>query len=394
MRNLRVGIWTQNIAETFGGGPGYYSELVECISKSSFTNADICFIGEDKLESIQIGKYKYYSVRNIRTKKFLFLKITGSVLSKLLHINSLSKIYYKASHNHKLKQYDQLLSICDIIYYPTPMCKYPDFPFICTLWDLGHINSFAFPEVTSYGNLEKKKKHNEVTLFKALMVICESKAGKKEAVDYLKINDKRIRILPLFPTKVISENLTPVKPQKIDDNSLFIHYPAQFWAHKNHYNLVLAFKGVLEKYPNLKLIFTGSDQGNKTYIREITNELNLSNSIIDLGFITLSELKWLYLHSKGLVMPTLIGPTNMPPLEALALGCPVAITDFPGHREQLGDNAIYFNPLDTKDIERAIESLINYAAERKRLRVPTVESNMELLDNYFGELSSIRKMWR
>ena len=95
MRNLRVGIWTQNIAETFGGGPGYYAELVECISKSSFTNADICFIGEDKLESIQIGKYKYYSVRNIRTKKFLFLKIAGSVLSKLLHINSLSKIYYK-----------------------------------------------------------------------------------------------------------------------------------------------------------------------------------------------------------------------------------------------------------------------------------------------------------
>ena len=53
--------------------------------------------------------------------------------------------------------------------------------------------------------------------------------------------------------------------------------------------------------------------------------------------------------------------------------------------------SIYIIP---KDIERAIESLINYAAERKRLKVPTVESNMELLDNYFGELSSIRKMWR
>ena len=101
-----------------------------------------------------------------------------------------------------------------------------------------------------------------------------TRKNQKEAVDYLKINDERIRILPLFPTKVISENLTPVQPQKIDDNSLFIHYPAQFWAHKNHYNLVLAFKGVLEKYPNLKLIFTGSDQGNKTYIREKINELN------------------------------------------------------------------------------------------------------------------------
>ncbi|MDX9781591.1 MAG: glycosyltransferase [Bacteroidales bacterium] len=394
MRNLRVGIWTQNIAATFGGGPGYYAELVECISKSSFSNAEICFIGEDKPESIQIGNYRYYSVRNIRTKKFLFLKIIGSILSKIFHINILSKIYYETSHNHMLKQYDQLLNICDIIYYPTPACKYPDFPFICTLWDLGHINSFAFPEVTSYGNFEKKKNHNEVTLFKALMVICESEAGKKEAIDYLKINKERIRILPLFPTKVISENLTPIKPEKIDEKCVFIHYPAQFWAHKNHYNLILAFMGVLENYPDIKLILTGSDQGNKTYIKETINKLNLSNSIIDLGFITLSELKWLYLHSKGLVMPTLIGPTNMPPLEALALGCPVAITDLPGHREQLGDNAIYFNPLDTKDIGNAIQLLIDNKTERKPLKVPTVEANMKLLDNFFGELKSIRQLWK
>ena len=395
MRKLRVGVWiNNNISATLGGGPGYYSEIIECISRTKFINADICFIGEQALGSTDFGIYKYFSVKNIRSNKYLLIKIIGGIISKLFHIKAISKIYYEISHKSKLKQYDQLLKLCDIIYYPTPMCKFPDFPFICTLWDLGYLNTFAFPEVTSYENFEKKKYHNEVTLFKALMIFCESDAGKKEAVKYLNINEDRVRILPLFPSKVISENLLPSKPEVVDQECMFIHYPAQFWPHKNHFNLLQAFKEVCDKFPGLKLLFTGSDQGNKGYIFEAINELGLSGNVIDLGFITLAELKWIYIHSKGLVMPTLIGPTNMPPLEALALGCPVAVSDMPGHREQLEDNAIYFNPLDINDIKRSIESLLENKNERKPVSVPTVNDNMELLDKYFGELKSVRQMWR
>lgn len=395
MRNLRIGIWTQdNIVATLGGGSGYYSELVECISKTKFQNADICFLGEHNSEVNSIGDYKFYSVKNIRKKKFLFLKISGSVLSKVFHIDCLSKIYYETSHKYMLKQYAELLKICDIIYYPLPMCKYPDFPFICTLWDLGHLNTFAFPEVTSYGNFERKREYHEVTLFKALMVFCESETGKKEAIEYLRLNKDRIRVLPLFPSRIVSENLIPSKPNMIEEGCSFIHYPAQYWAHKNHFNLIYAFSGLTEKYPNLKLILTGSDQGNKKHIKDSIEQFGLSDKVIDLGFVSLSELKWLYIHSKGLIMPTLIGPTNMPPLEALALGCPVAVSDIPGHREQLGDKAIYFNPLNVVEIKDAIESVLNSNSSRATTIVPTVEANMKLLDNYFAELKAIRKLWK
>ena len=395
MRNLKIGVWTQDsIAATLGGGPGYYSEIIECISKTKFSNADICFLGEQSSEITSIGNYTYYSVKNIHQKKFLFLRILGSIFSKIFHIDAISKIYYDTSHKYKLKQNEQLLNICDIIYYPMPMCKYPDFPFICTLWDLGHINSFAFPEVSIFGNFEKKREHHEVTLFKALMVFCESEAGQKEAVEYLRLNKERIRILPLFPSKIISENLTPSKPDKIEEDCFFIHYPAQYWPHKNHFNLICAFSELTQKYSNFKLILTGSDQGNKKYIKDTIKELNLSNKVIDLGFVSLAELKWLYIHSKGLVMPTLIGPTNMPPLEALALGCPVAVSDMPGHREQLGNKAIYFNPLNVEEIKIAIESLLKNNSERTPSLVPTVESGMKLLDNYFKELKPLRQMWR
>jgi glycosyltransferase involved in cell wall biosynthesis len=179
----------------------------------------------------------------------------------------------------------------------------------------------------------------------------------------------------------------------IDSDLIFIHYSAQCWAHKNHYNLICAFRLIADKYPSLKLILTGSDNVNTAYIINTIKENNLEDRIINLGFVPLEELKWLYKHSRGLIMPTLLGPTNMPPLEALALGCPVAVSNMPGHREQLGNNAIYFNPLDIEEIKNAIENIINHKFERSISPFPSIQTNMVLLNKYFGELKTIRQTW-
>ena len=55
-------------------------------------------------------------------------------------------------------------------------------------------------------------------------------------------------------------------------------------------------------------------------------------------------------------MPTYFGPTNIPPLEAMACRCPVAVSRIYGMEEQLGDAALYFNPGSIDDIS---ENMIN-----------------------------------
>ena len=394
MQRLKIGVWIEeNYIPTAGGGFGYYSELIGCISKTKFSNADICFLGERSSNPINIGYYKYFSVKWRQQKKRvcpLLIKLIGT---KLFHINTITNYYQNLDKKQNESLYSELHNICDIIYYPIPMCKYENFPFIYTLWDLGHLNTYAFPEVSNNGVFEERKKHYDKIPFKALMILCESEAGKNDAIYYLRLNKERLRVLPLFPSGVISENVVPCKPHIINSDSIFIHYPAQYWAHKNHYNLICAFRLIANKYPYLKLILTGSDQGNKTYVRKTIKEYNLEDCVIDLGFVPLEELKWLYTHSKGLIMPTLLGPTNMPPLEALTLGCPVAVSDIPGHREQLGDNAIYFNPLDIEEIKNAIVNLISNNVKQTVSNFPTIQTNMDLLDKYFAELKTIRHTW-
>jgi glycosyltransferase involved in cell wall biosynthesis len=56
-------------------------------------------------------------------------------------------------------------------------------------------------------------------------------------------------------------------------------------------------------------------------------------------------------------MPTHFGPTNIPPLEAFLVGCPVAVSGIYGIPEQVGDAALLFDPESVEEIAKCIERL-------------------------------------
>jgi glycosyltransferase involved in cell wall biosynthesis len=97
---------------------------------------------------------------------------------------------------------------------------------------------------------------------------------------------------------------------------------------------------------------------------------------------------------------SLFGPENLPPLEAMALGCPVVAADVPGAREQLGDAAIRVPPLDPERIAAAVKRLED-SAERDRLvaagrerasrysAAGYVEGVLEFLDGF----ERVRRCW-
>jgi glycosyltransferase involved in cell wall biosynthesis len=75
-----------------------------------------------------------------------------------------------------------------------------------------------------------------------------------------------------------------------------------------------------------------------------------------------------YRRARALVMPTFFGPTNIPPLEALSCGCPVAVSNIYAMPEQLGDAALYFDPASPSEIASALERLWRDDALCARLR--------------------------
>jgi glycosyltransferase involved in cell wall biosynthesis len=398
MRKLRVGIW---IAEDFkpetGGGFGYYTQLVNATYNYNFANAEIIYISK-KFISDWDKRDKSYELQTPYFKPTFFLgeyPLVRRIIRKLKLLTiGIDYSSEKKDYDNRLKE--ELLNVVDIIYYPTPFCFVENFPYIYTLWDIGHLCAYAFPEVAMNGAFESRKQHHDLFPQKALMVFCESKAGKKEAVQYLNLNENKIKVVPIFPSKIINDKIVAEKPARLNEESFFIHYPAQYWSHKNHYNLLLAFKMVLVKFPSIKLIFSGSDKGNKEYIFAMIEAYKLTNSVLDLGFVKMEELKWIYQHSQGLVMPTLLGPTNMPLMEAAELGCSVACSNLEGHKEQLDEYGYYFDPLKPEDMAETIIAMIEDRQKGER-RIYNSSFNIKnaliQIDLAFSEIKNLRFTW-
>jgi glycosyltransferase involved in cell wall biosynthesis len=203
-------------------------------------------------------------------------------------------------------------------------------------------------------------------------------------------------VIPIFPSGVVSSECIAEKPAKMKTDDVFIHYPAQYWAHKNHYNLLHAMTSVVKKFPNIKLVLTGSDSGNKDYIVQTIAELRLEKNVVELGFISIPELRWLYENSQGLVMPTFFGPTNMPLLEAAELGCPVACTNLPGHIEELGEYGYYFSSTNPEEMADKIVQMIQdkkNGVVKKYDSKFNIDNALKALDRAFTELKPIRFAW-
>jgi glycosyltransferase involved in cell wall biosynthesis len=87
-----------------------------------------------------------------------------------------------------------------------------------------------------------------------------------------------------------------------------------------------------------------------------------------LGYVSNGNIAYLYKHAVGMVMPSYFGPTNIPPLEAMLLGCPVAVSDKYAMPEQVGNAGLLFNPDSPEEIASCIEKLWMDENLRERLK--------------------------
>ena len=76
-----------------------------------------------------------------------------------------------------------------------------------------------------------------------------------------------------------------------------------------------------------------------------------------LGYVPNEDITEIYRRARAMVMPTFFLFLNIPPLEALAIGCPTAVSNVYGMPEQVGDAALLFDPNKVDEIAAAIYKL-------------------------------------
>lgn len=243
-------------------------------------------------------------------------------------------------------------------------------PYMVVVWDLQHRLQPWFPEVSADGNWQHRDTIYTAVLGRAAAVIVGTQVGKLEVERFFRVDPSRILIMP-YPTPGFAA--APVEAtQSVRDKygiaGDYLFYPAQFWAHKNHVNLLLALKLLQSRFHRpLSVAFVGADRGNLVHVKATVDRLGLTDRVHFLGFVPREDLIGLYKEALALSYVTFFGPDNLPPLEAFALGCPVIASDVAGAREQLGDAVLYVDPALPEQMAEAVLRLASEEGLRERL---------------------------
>ena len=239
--------------------------------------------------------------------------------------------------------------------------------YIVRVLDLCHLEQPEFPEVSQFGEFERREYLNWSSLRGATAVIVDSNYGKKLITQYYSVDQSRIFVAPfafgLAADAVNDEDGCAVRKQ-FGVWDCYIFYPAQFWTHKNHRYILHALRLLLDRGSIVpQAVFCGSDKGALKPTLQLAHELGVEKLINYLGVVSPEDLVHLYRGALALVMPTYFGPTNIPPCEARALGVTVCYSDLPSFREQMGDDALYMDLQDHSTLADLLEQLVARRSE-------------------------------
>ncbi len=207
-------------------------------------------------------------------------------------------------------------------------------PAATTVLDVQHE---VYPRFFSRAELAYRKAVYGWTVRRSRIVITISEHARQALIERVGLVPGRVRAIHLA---VDHERFRPDGRERRP----FLLYPANRWPHKNHDRLFEAFALVRRERPELKLVLTGAGHERKPVPEGVESR----------GRVSPDELVELYRTAAALVFPSLYEGFGQPPLEAMACGCPVAVSRVASLPEVCGDAAEYFDPESPEDIAAAV----------------------------------------
>ena len=267
--------------------------------------------------------------------------------------------YNKQLHNFFIKKGVEL------IVYPTiqTISFEVAIPFIIAIHDIQHRLRPEFPEVGSEEEWNFREYAFKNAAEKALNILVDSNVGKEDVINAYNIEPRKIRVLPfvahpMYRTEVSLEEERETIRKQYGLPEEFLFYPAHFWPHKNHISIIKGLELIREEHGlEIPVVFVGSKNQAFDKVFAMVSDLKLDSQVLYLGYVASESMPVLYSMAKALVMPTFFGPTNIPPLEAFAMGCPVIISSVRGIKEQIGDAGLLIDPQNTAELANAIYTI-------------------------------------
>ena len=229
-----------------------------------------------------------------------------------------------------------------------------------------------------------------VLVKKVKKIITISKSSKEDIVKYLKVKDSKVEVVypavdEKFNNKKLNKNKDVLRIYNIREP--FILFTGSLEPRKNLVNLIKSFIE-LKKSTKIKhkLVIVGVRNPNFHKLELKIDKI--INDILLLGYVNDEQLKVLYQEADVFIYPSLYEGFGLPPLEAMASGCPVVVSNNSSLPEICGDAAIYIDPYSVESIAKKIYNIL----DDENLKTFLVKKGLERIKLFNWEEGALKML--
>jgi glycosyltransferase involved in cell wall biosynthesis len=233
-----------------------------------------------------------------------------------------------------------------------------------------------------------------------------------DGADYVQVNSRFTaeRLAELYGIDLNKMFVTHLAPRRLADQGRppgttpYFLYPANFWIHKNHECLLLAYYHYLQiAGPEAwDLRMTGNPNCRMDYLQKLSRSLGMEGKAQFSGFLNTRDFMDVTSAASALVFPSLYEGFGMPVAEAMLLGIPVIASDAASIPEIGGEACHYVDgrkPLELAEAMLKVSTDQAYrahlsAAGRERVKQFSATTSGSVLGKRFLDAASAKRDWR
>lgn len=210
----------------------------------------------------------------------------------------------------------------------------------------GPVVVFAYDMIQEIFGLSPKAINFKKNAFnKADLIIAISQCTKNDLLKlYPQINPEKVVVVYMGVSDIFCH---AEKPDMVGQKPYFIYVGPRSYPYKN-FNLLLDVFKENEFHKNFNLVLVGGEK-----LDENGHDWLLQKFCSD------KELASLYKGAAALIYPSLYEGFGIPPIEAMASGCPVIASNISSMPEVIGNAGLLFDPKNKDDLTESMKKIIS-----------------------------------
>ena len=222
---------------------------------------------------------------------------------------------------------------------------------------------------------------------KADCVVAISEQTKRDIIQYLQIDQKKIKVVYQGCAEVFKQEFSTEQKEAVRQK---FHLPKEFLLNvgtleerKNVLSIIKAIKDI-----DTTLVLVGRKTTYFEQAEAYAKQNGIDHKIIHLKNISQQELAMLYQLATVFVYPSIFEGFGIPIIEALFSKTPVITTNSGVFPEAGGPDSLYVNPADVLELQQKIKYLLDNPEERDHIASKGFEFVQQFSD------ANIAKNWR